>query len=75
MTGEVAVPGDIALIGYDDIDFAASAVVPISSVRQPAREMGEQAMRLLAAHAADPDAEPRDIRFEPELVIRASTAG
>ena len=33
--GAVDVPGDIALIGYDDIDFARSAAVPLSSIRQP----------------------------------------
>ena len=46
-THRVRVPEDIALIGYDDIDFAATAVVPLSSVRQPARRMGATAVELL----------------------------
>lgn len=73
MDGSVSVPDDIALIGYDDIDFAASAIVPFSSIRQPARLLGETGMRLLQQHADDPALQPRDIRFEPELVVRAST--
>ena len=41
------VPGDIALLGYDDIDFAADAAVPLSSVRQPRRQIGRAAAQLL----------------------------
>ena len=37
MSGGIFVPDDIALIGYDDIDFASAAVVPLSSIRQPSR--------------------------------------
>lgn len=73
--GEVRVPGDLAIIGYDDIDFAQSTVVPLSSIRQPAREIGATAVELLLALLADPDARPRHVRFRPKLVVRASTAG
>jgi len=45
----VRVPADIALIGYDDIYFAASAAIPLTSVRQPAWEMGRSAAELLMA--------------------------
>ena len=67
----IRVPEDIAMVGYDDIDFASSAVVPFTSIRQPARLMGEAAMRLLA----EPPDEPRQVRFAPELIVRASTGG
>ncbi len=72
--GDIRVPQDIALIGYDDIDFAQATVVPLSSVRQPAREIGATAVELLfeALAGAVP---PRQVRFRPELVVRASTAG
>lgn len=73
--GAIRVPADLALIGYDDIDFAQSTVVPLSSVRQPAREIGATAIDLLLESVADPDAAPRRVRFRPELVIRASTGG
>lgn len=75
MTGDVRVPEDVALIGYDDIEFAASAVVPLSSVRQPSQQIGATAVDLLLGEAADPSLAPRTIVFQPELVARASTAG
>ncbi|WP_405374142.1 MULTISPECIES: LacI family DNA-binding transcriptional regulator [unclassified Microbacterium] len=73
--GGLRVPGDIALIGYDDIAFAQSTVVPLTSVRQPAREIGAAAVDALFAALADPEAAPQRVRFRPELVVRASTVG
>ncbi len=71
----LSVPDDLALVGYDDIDFAAAAAVPLTSVRQPRREMGREAAELLVDEAANPDHEHRQIVFTPELVARASTRG
>lgn len=71
--GGVRVPGELALIGYDDIEFAQSTVVPLSSIRQPAREIGATAVGLLLDALAAPDGAPRQVRFRPELVVRAST--
>jgi LacI family transcriptional regulator len=70
----VSVPRDVALIGYDDIDFASAATVPLSSIRQPSHTMGATALSILAEEATDPALAPREVVFEPELVIRASTA-
>ncbi len=67
------VPGDIALVGYDDIDFASSAIVPLTSIRQPSRLMGETALNLLNEEVVDPAQPPRAVVFQPELVIRQST--
>jgi LacI family transcriptional regulator len=76
MRAHVRVPEEIALIGYDDIDFAAAAVVPLSSIRQPAREIGRAAVGLLLTELAEPGGPAeRSIRFRPELVVRASTSG
>ena len=47
----VAVPDDIAIIGYDDIEYAAAAAVPLSSVAQPRHELGQAAARLLIEEA------------------------
>ncbi len=71
--GGIRVPDDLALIGYDDIDFAQATVVPLSSIRQPAREIGASAVDLLFEALADPTLPPRHVRFRPELVVRAST--
>lgn len=70
---EIDIPGDIALIGYDDIDFASAAVVPLSSIRQPSMLIGQTAVEILLEEAADPTLAPRRIVFQPELVVREST--
>lgn len=74
LTARFRLPDDIALVGYDDIDFARSAVVPLTSIRQPTRAIGETAVDLLIEAADDPQGHmPRHVLFQPELVVRAST--
>ena len=73
MTGTVRVPEDIALIGYDDIDFASATVVPLSSVRQPSALIGYRALDLLLREAAGATDAHEQVVFQPELVIRSST--
>jgi LacI family transcriptional regulator len=75
MQGAIDVPNEIAIVGYDDIDFAAAAVVPLTSIRQPSALLGHTAMEILLEEAADHAVEPRQVLFQPELVVRASTAG
>jgi LacI family transcriptional regulator len=74
----VKVPEEIALVGYDDIQFAASAAVPMTSVRQPAVEMGRLAAEMLVREsAADHDVEEHvheHVVLQPELVARASSS-
>jgi LacI family transcriptional regulator len=68
------VPDDISLLGYDDIDFAGDAAIPLSSVRQPRRQIGRAAARLLIEECDHPDTHAhRQIMFRPELVSREST--
>jgi Periplasmic binding protein-like domain len=43
----VAVPADVAIVGYDDAEVAAAAVVPLSSIRRPATKVGKAAAELL----------------------------
>jgi LacI family transcriptional regulator len=70
----VSVPDDIAIVGYDDIDFAASAAIPLTSVRQPAHLLGSTAAGLLLDVIADPEAsEIKHVTLKPELVVRRST--
>ncbi|WP_144882278.1 substrate-binding domain-containing protein, partial [Isoptericola variabilis] len=69
----VRVPDDVAVVGYDDIPFAAMAAVPLTTVRQPIAQIGAAAARLLLDEIAEPGREPRDVVFPPELVVRAST--
>jgi LacI family transcriptional regulator len=67
-----SVPGDLAIVGYDDIDFAAAAAVPLTSVSQPRQELGRRAAELVLAEA-DPDHTHQQVLFRPELVARGST--
>ena len=41
------VPEDVAIVGYDDIEFAGAAAVPLTSVRQPRAQLGRTAAELL----------------------------
>jgi LacI family transcriptional regulator len=73
---QLSIPDDLAIVGYDDIDFAAAAAVPLTSVRQPRAQLGQAAMELLLEEAAEPEIhQHRQIVFEPELVVRESTSG
>jgi LacI family transcriptional regulator len=69
------VPHDIAIVGYDDIDFAAAAAVPLSSVRQPREQLGRTATELLLDEVQQQgEHEHRHVVFEPELVVRESSS-
>jgi LacI family transcriptional regulator len=71
---QIRVPDDIALIGYDDIDFSPSAIVPLTSIRQPSRLMGQTALDILNSEALDASAKPQEVVFQPELIVRTSTS-
>ena len=45
------VPEELAIVGYDDIEFAAAAAVPLTSVRQPRQELGQTAAELVMGKA------------------------
>ncbi len=70
--GGLAVPDDLALVGYDDIEFAASAAVPITSMRQPRDRMGAIAVDLLLAEI-EGETERSRVVLQPELVQRESS--
>ncbi|MCT2588822.1 LacI family transcriptional regulator [Streptomyces sp. N2-109] len=71
----VSVPEEIALVGYDDIEFASAAAVPLTSVRQPAQRMGRIAAELLMEETGDAARHHRhqQIVLRPELVVRGSS--
>jgi LacI family transcriptional regulator len=72
LVGGLRVPEDLAIVGYDDIEFAASAGVPITSLRQPRERMGAIAVDLLLAEI-DGTTERSRIVLQPELVVRDSS--
>ena len=70
----IRVPGDIAIVGYDDMEFAAAAAIPLTSVRQPRLQLGRTAATLLLDEiAAGAGHQHRQVIFEPDLVVREST--
>ncbi|GII56024.1 LacI family transcriptional regulator [Planotetraspora thailandica] len=71
----VQIPKEFAIVGYDDIEFAAAAAVPLSSVRQPREQLGRTATQLLLEEIqADGHHEHRQVVFQPELVVRESSS-
>lgn len=70
----IEVPTQIAVVGYDDVSVAAVARVPLTTIRQPAREIGRRAAALLIAEMTDTTSHRHEAtRFMPELVVRASS--
>ena len=67
------VPQDLAIVGYDDIDFAAAAAVPLTSVGQPRRQLGQTATELLLDEATNPEHRHQQVVFTPELIVRTSS--
>lgn len=70
----LCVPGDISVVGYDDVFYAEMLEVPLTTVRQPLYEMGMETVKRLIAQIKKQENEKRFIVFEPKLVIRQSTA-
>jgi LacI family transcriptional regulator len=68
------VPDDLAIVGYDDIEFAEAAAVPLTSVAQPRHLLGRTAAEMVIEEARNhADHQHRQVVFGPELVVRAST--
>jgi LacI family transcriptional regulator len=71
---KLRIPEQVSVLGYDDIEFAASAAVPLSSISQPAYQIGVTAADLLLNECEEAEThEHQQIRFQPQLVERAST--
>jgi LacI family transcriptional regulator len=71
----VGVPEEIAVVGYDDVTFASMLSPALTSVRQPKYELGATAAELLLEEVLGSEHEHRSVRFEPELIVRASSGG
>jgi GntR family transcriptional regulator, arabinose operon transcriptional repressor len=67
-----AIPGDVRMIGIDDVEYAALLPVPLSTLRQPTRQIGEVALGAMLDRAARFDLPPREVLLPCELVVRAS---
>jgi len=70
---KLQVPKDIALVGYDDIEFSSLLEVPLTTVHQPRYRIGEEGAKILINRIEGKDSEGlHQIILKPELVIRES---
>lgn len=69
----LSVPSDLAVVGFDDIDFASQTDPALTTVRQPMDEMGYQAGQLLIARLRGKSASVTSLVLRHELQIRASS--
>ena len=69
------VPEDVAVVGFDDSPVAMTTRPPLTSVRQPIEEMGQEMARLLIDAVESPARAPRRVILATELIRRASSAG
>jgi DNA-binding LacI/PurR family transcriptional regulator len=67
------VPGDVSVVGFDDIDLAPHVEPPLTTVHQPIRRKGEEAVRLLLAVIGRDHSGPKHRVLETRLIVRAST--
>jgi DNA-binding LacI/PurR family transcriptional regulator len=68
------VPNDVSVVGYDDSAFMNCTDPPLTTVRQPIEAIGQAAVDLLVSQIEGVGVTPDELLFEPELVVRGSTA-
>jgi len=70
----MTVPGDVSVIGFDDSALMNCTEPPLTTVRQPIEALGRAAVALLVDQIYGARADVGELLFEPELVVRGSTA-
>lgn len=70
----VNVPGDLSVMGFDDISISQYTIPTLTSIRQDIYKKGQEAVRILLETIIDKKAETKDIVLSVQLVIRKSTA-
>jgi len=66
------VPGDVSVVGYDDVAMAAWKLIDLTTLRQPANRMVDESVRMLLAMIEDGAASPGRVEIESPLIIRGS---
>jgi DNA-binding LacI/PurR family transcriptional regulator len=67
------IPQDIRIVGIDDVEYASLLPVPLTTVHQPCREIGEAAMEAMLVRIERPSAPVRDVLIDCRLVVRESS--
>ena len=68
------VPGDVSVVGFDDVPEAAYFLPPLTTVRQDFDEMGRRSLRLLLETMEPSGDTTPHLEVTPELIVRSSTA-
>ena len=66
------IPQDVRIVGIDDVRYASMLPVPLTTIHQPCREIGEAALRLMLQRLAYPKMPAQELLLDCELVIRES---
>jgi GntR family transcriptional regulator of arabinose operon len=69
------IPGDLRIVGIDDVEYAELLPVPLTTIRQPCREIGAAAIEAMLNRIEQPKMLARDILLDCQLVVRASCGG
>jgi LacI family transcriptional regulator len=69
----IDVPGTVEVVGFDDIELASLVEPPLTTVAQPAFEMGRQAGRMLFQTIAGKRQSKKSLMLDPKLVVRGTT--
>ena len=72
--GGASVPDDVAVVGFDDLPTAGFSEPPLTTIRQPIRRIGAQAVETLIDMLTNGPQPPRRITLGTQLVIRSSCA-
>jgi len=68
-----AVPGDVAVTGFDDIDLATMTTPPLTTVRQPRFQLGRQACNILIEQIEKPGGNIGKVILNTDLIVRGTT--
>ena len=68
----VNVPSDVAVVGFDDVSCARQCVPPLTTVRQPSRQIAQSLIKTLVFRVRSPDAPPQEIYLAAPLICRGT---
>jgi GntR family transcriptional regulator of arabinose operon len=66
------IPDDVRLVGIDDVEYASLLPVPLTTMRQPTRQIGDAALTTMLERVARRDLPARDVLLHCELIVRDS---
>jgi LacI family transcriptional regulator len=75
LSRSLRIPEDVAVIGYDNNSAVRESAIPISTIAQPGREMGQIGVDLLMSEVSDPDHRHEHVVLAPTLIVRTSSRG